>query len=400
MKRSNPAIVFGGGVNGLGVTRNLGRAGVDVYCVVERLDPVVFSRYCDRHFLIPNFAQRKNQIKSLLMEFSKKITSRPVIFATDDLGTLILSDLKSEMKDDYCFVVPDRKAAETLVIKTKFYESLIQNNVPHPEVFVPKGIRELKILSKELHYPIFIRPSVSPHFDALFRKKGFVANSEQELISYFKIVSKCKIDVMLQEIVPGPDTSIYGISGFFDRQSKPVAFFAYHRLKAWPPMFGNSSLMESVSLAELPLLKETVCRYLESLRYYGIMDAEFKLDPRDNHFKLLEINARSWWQNSFPTKCGLNIVLKAYLEAVGETTEYSEAYNCGVRWINLVDYIRSSVVSREINKKEWIKSVQRVGDFLYFDIFDPFPYVLGMFLRGFRFVSQRKLAHFVYPKVD
>lgn len=394
MRFNNPAIVFGGGINGLGVTRNLGRVGVDVYCVVEGVNPVVFSRYCHKHFLIPNFAQGKNQFRFLLKELSKKTTSRPVIFATCDISTLILSDLKREMKDDYCFVMPDRKVAEKLVMKTKFYESLIQNNVLHPKVFVPKGIRELKILSKELVYPIFIRPSISQDFSTLFHKKGFLANSDRELLRYFTIASEHKIDVMLQETVPGPDTNIYGISGFFNRQSKPLAFFAYRRLKAWPPVFGNNSLMESISLSELSYPKEIITRYLERLGYYGIMEAEFKLDPRDSRFKLLEVNARSWWQNSFPTKCGLNIVLKAFLDAIGEETEYSEAYTIGLKWVEFVSYLRSSVFDKKITRCDWIKSLKHVRDFSYFDISDPFPYVSGMLLMGFRFAQQKWFSDF------
>jgi len=388
MRFHNPAIVFGGGINGLGITRNLGSAGVDVYCVVEEVNPVVFSRHCHKHSLIANFTERKSQIKSFLKEFSKKTPFRPVIFATDDIGTLVLSDLKSEMKDDYDLVMPDRKVAEKLVIKNKFYESLNQNNVPHPKVFIPTGIHESKTLRGELEYPIFIRPSISQHFSKLFGKKGFVANSDQELLRYSTIVSKFKIDIMLQEIVPGPDTNIYGISGFFNRQSKPLAFFAYHRLKTWPPVFGNSSLMESVPLRKLPLLKETITRYLQSIGYYGIMDAEFKLDPRDNRFKLLEINARSWWQNSFPTKCGLNIILKAYLDAVGEEIEYSEVYTTGLKWINFVDYVHSSVLDRKIVEREWIRSFKLVRDFAYFDVADPLPFATEMLLAGFRFLSQ------------
>jgi len=40
MKRQKiPAIVFGGGIDGLGVARNLGREGIDVYSVVDCIDP-------------------------------------------------------------------------------------------------------------------------------------------------------------------------------------------------------------------------------------------------------------------------------------------------------------------------------------------------------------------------
>jgi len=138
-------------------------------------------------------------------------------------------------------------------------------------------------------------------------------------------------------------------------------------------MFGTSSLIESIAVSKHPHLKEIVTRYLASVSYSGVMEAEFKLDPRDGNFKLLEINARSWWQNSFPTKCGLNIILKAYLDAIGEEVEYSEKYVTGIKWINFLNDICSSIFSREIVRKDWVCSFKKVRDWAFFDIHDPVP---------------------------
>jgi len=377
IKFNVPAIVLGGGINGLGIVRNLGKEGIDVYCVVDRIDPVAFSKYCRKHFVIPDFRERKDLIKSFLTEFSKQIKNRVVVFSTDDVCTLVLSDLQCEMKDDYYFVVPEREVAEKLVVKRKFYESLIRNKVPHPRVIIPTKVDDVKSVGKEFEYPIFIRPSISQYFSKVFRKKGFVANSERELTEYYHLASKHEIDVIFQEIVPGHDRNIYGVSGFFDRRSKPLALFAYRRLRGWPLMFGTNSLIESVALSKLPSLKENTIRYLAGLGYYGIMEAEFKQDPRDGIFKLLEINARSWWQNSFPTKCGLNIILKAYLYAIGEKVEYSENYTTGVKWINFLNDIRSSIWSKEIMKKGWMSSLTKVRDWAFFDNSDPLPFAFN-----------------------
>jgi len=268
--------------------------------------------------------------------------------------------------------------AEKLVVKRKFYESLEENKVPHPRVVIPSNNDDLEKISKNLEYPIFVKPSISPRFYKVFRRKGFVANSANELVRYHGLAIKHKIDVVFQEIIPGPDNLTYGISGSFNRQSRPLALFAYHRLRAWPNMFGTSSLIESVPISEHPDLKEIVINYLAGISYYGVMEAEFKLDPRDGNFKLLEINARSWWQNSLPTKCGLNIILKAYLDAIGEKVEYSEKYATGVKWISFLNDIRSSIVSKEIASKDWTRSLRNVKDWAFFDIHDPAPLAVNL----------------------
>ena len=43
---------------------------------------------------------------------------------------------------------------------------------------------------------------------------------------------------------------------------------------------------------------------------------------------VLESDDRSWFQNSFPTRCGPNTILKAYLDAVGTTTPYGIRMIC------------------------------------------------------------------------
>lgn len=370
-----PAIVFGGGINGLGIVRNLGGAGVRVYCVTERADPAAFSSRCYKRIVISNYRERTDLVRAFLEDFSRKTSSRPVIFATDDIGTLMLSELADTIRDDYSFVVAKREAAETLVVKSRFYLSLAKASVPFPRVYTLGEFGSLENLKKEVHYPLFIRPSISPQFARVFNRKGFIADNDDELDYYFNLTLKHKIDVLFQEIIFGPDTNQYGISGLFGRTGEPLAFFAYHRLRSWPPMFGNSSLMESYPLAGLSDMQNILIKYLRSIGYCGVMDAEFKRDIRDNQFKVLEVNARSWWQNSFPTKCGQNIILKAYLDAVGQKIKRDEEYISGIKWVEAFGDLRSSIQNRELMRLRWFKSLSNIRDFAFFDASDPLPFL-------------------------
>ena len=376
-----PAVLFGGdAINALGVTRNLGRNGVDVYHVAEEKNEAVFSKYCKRSFIIPKIQEDKGRLRKFLAKFEKEISDSAVIFPGSDIFCINLSSLKNEIGDNFHFVLAKKEIVETLVNKKKFYQSLQKRMIPHPITYFPESFDDVKKISKNVDYPAYVRPSISQVFTKIFHKKGFVARSKEELIRQYKLASKYCIDVMIQEIIPGPAVNIFCINAYFNKNSSPRGFFAYRRLREWPHRFGNGSLIESVPISEVSSIKKMCVNYLQSLRYNGIMDAEFKKDSQDNHFKLLEINARSWWQNSFPTKCGINLVLMAYLDAIGDEIDYEENYEIGLKWIYFLNDLRSVIEmlrNKEITILEWLSSLHMINDWAYFSVDDPLPWILS-----------------------
>jgi D-aspartate ligase len=63
-------------------------------------------------------------------------------------------------------------------------------------------------------------------------------------------------------------------------------------LRQHPHEFGRAStLVETIELAALEELSE---KLLKAINYYGLVEVEYKPDPRDGQFKLLDINARTW----------------------------------------------------------------------------------------------------------
>ena len=143
-------------------------------------------------------------------------------------------------------------------------------------------------------------------------------------------------------------------------------------------MFGTNSLMESIPISDVTSIKKTTETYLNQLGYHGLMEAEFKRDTQDGIFKLLEINARSWWQNSLPTKCGINIVFMAYLDAIGKEIKYTEDYEAGIKWIHFLNDLRSSIkTSNNSTLKEWVSSLHGIKDWAYFSVDDPTPWIIN-----------------------
>src|SRR5674536_24669 len=115
---------------------------------------------------------------------------------------------------------------------------------------------------------------------------------------------------MLQDIVPGGDEELYTLGSYLDAQSRPLAQFTGHKLRQHPPRFGHVSMAVSLWVPELA---EAGLRLLHELGYHGVSQVEFKRDPRDGRYRLMEVNARHWMWHSLATACGVNPVSYTHL---------------------------------------------------------------------------------------
>ena len=59
---------------------------------------------------------------------------------------------------------------------------------------------------------------------------------------------------------------------------------------------------------------------------------EFKRDPRDGRFCLMEVNARHWKWHGLAARCGVNLSYVAYRDAIGDPY-IARRQQDGVKWI-------------------------------------------------------------------
>jgi len=302
--------------------------------------------------------------------------------------------LKPLLPDHYIYL-SNQNAVETLVDKTKFCLSLSRTNVPHPTTHI-LNVASLGKISAKMTYPVLIKPAVTQDFWR-FNVKSIVAQNSTELNESINPVIKQKIPVVLQEIVPGPPTNLFGIAGYIDSNYEVKGVFSYRRIRGWPLGFGCNSLIESIPIKEVGELRDSLADYLKQIKYCGLFEAEFKRDERDGVLKLIEINARSWWQNHFPTVCGLNLVLMAYSDAIGKTVKYCETYKTGARWIHPFNDARAAMTmfqNGELKPSTWLSSIRQVTDYPFFNAADLLPSLSNPFFVGPVYMKElfRKLS--------
>ena len=135
--------------------------------------------------------------------------------------------------------------------------------------------------------------------------------------------------MVLQEYVPGPSDNHYFVDGFRDRLGAIRATFARRRLRIYPPDFGNSTAMISIAPEVMAKPIAGVRQLLERTHSRGIFSAEFKLDPRDGEFRILEVNTRPWWFVDFAVRSGVDVCAMAYADALQRPVASIDHYAIG-----------------------------------------------------------------------
>jgi len=91
--------------------------------------------------------------------------------------------------------------------------------------------------------------------------------------------------------------------------------------------------MISVPIGDTGDAGATLRTLFADIEYRGIFSAEFKRDPRDGVFNLIEVNPRPWWYVDFAARCGVNVCAMTVRDALGEPVETISKYAVGRRCV-------------------------------------------------------------------
>ena len=259
-----------------------------------------------------------------------------------------------------------------MVDKWKFSKLLDEAGVVHPKTRLIERVDQMQQWPDETFHGAFLKPLSSAEFARRHGVKGFTVDSRAEAIALLGLLD---LPVMLQEYIPGPPSCHYFVEGFRDYTGTIRGMLARQRLRMFPLDLGNSSLMISVALDEVAPAVAEITRLLERLSYRGVFSAEFKKDPRDGQFKILEVNARPWWYVEFAARCGIDVCVMDYRDALGLPIETVPEYQVGRRCMMLAIDMLAFHAQRGhegITLGSWMESLRSADDAL-FSARDPLP---------------------------
>jgi predicted ATP-grasp superfamily ATP-dependent carboligase len=211
--------------------------------------------------------------------------------------------------------------------------------IPVPRTWNLGSVDELSSLFA--HLPLAIKPAVKENFFYATGAKAWRANTPGELEDLFDKASRQikAEEIMVQEIIPGDGQQQFSYCAFF-RDGHAHSSLVAKRGRQHPREFGRAATyVETVEQSEVEELSE---RFLNAINYYGLVEVEFKRDPRDGQYKLLDVNARTWGFHSIGPAAGVDFPYLLFADQMGLLSEPTKG-QAGIGWLRLVTDIPTAL---------------------------------------------------------
>ena len=374
MKRT---IVLGSGYTALGVIRALASEGIEViHLSTERYDVARFSRFVSRSVKAPSPTNESSKLLELLMN-TKENWDGSLLIPTNDSNVIFVSKNRQALTERYIPAVQDWDVIERIIDKKLLYIQAHKIDIPAPKVVFPDSVQSLMKRKSELSYPCILKPHQTPRFYSIFRKKVLIISSFEELIKKFAEARHHKIDVMVSEIIPGTDSDLYHYRSYIDNQGSILAEMCTKKLRQHPPDFGMACASKTIPI--IHEIRHLALKLLRCFSYHGESSVEFKLDKKDKHYKLMEINVRPVLPELHFVAAGINFPLITYLDLVENLKTEKLVYDTDIYWINNFTDTRQflrNLRSRKISLNDYLLPYREKKVFCvpFFD--DPMPFVM------------------------
>lgn len=381
------ALVVGGEHPGLGIVRSLGRKGIPVYVLDDQYCISSFSRFATRSIKVPDLRDERRTIDAVL-EVGRKYDLRDwVLFPTRDETVAAFSRYRDELAEFYKVTTPEWNTVKWAWDKKNTYDLATELDIPCPRTFNPHTVQELAPLHSRL--PLAIKPAVKENFFYTTGAKAWRADTPEQLHRLFTEARR-RIrpeEILIQEIIPGDGNEQFSYCAFYLSGHAHSTLVA-RRGRQHPREFGRAATyVESV---DLPLIEALSHRFLKKINYYGLVEIEYKRDPRDGLYKLLDVNARTWGFHTLGLAAGVDFPYLLFADQVGDPAQPCRG-KAGVGWLRFITdgvAVMSELFDGKLNMNLYLQSLGRTKVESVFCKEDPVPFFAEVALLPYWIVKK------------
>jgi D-aspartate ligase len=373
------AVVIGGDYQGLGIVRSLGRRNIPVCVIDDEASVARYSRHTTHAIGVPSLRDEQETV-NILLRVGQELNLRGwVLFPTRDETVAAIARHRSVLSPFFRVPTPDWTTTQWVWDKRNTYHLSAQLGIPVPRTWYPANVGELEQLA--LAPPLVIKPAIKEHFFYATKAKAWRANNRSELRELFCRAAKLvgPREIMIQDLIPGDGRQQFAYCAFY-KAGHAVGSMVVRRSRQHPPEFGRAStFVETVQLPEIEELSE---RFLRAINYYGLVEIEFKKDPRDGEYKLLDVNGRTWGYHSLGGSAGVDFPYLMFSDQTGVAVERCSG-RAGVRWIRLVTDVPTGLLEILKGHEDWWAYLKSLRGFHVESVFsreDPLPGVAELAL--------------------
>ena len=371
------ALVIGGDYQGLGIARSLGRHNIPVCVIDDEISIARFSRYTTRSVAVSSLREEK-EAADIILDLGHRLDLKGwVVYPTRDETVAALSRYRSALAEFFRVPTPAWETIKWVWDKRNTYRLANELGLATPATWYACSTAELPDVTA--NPPFAIKPAIKEHFIYATKAKAWRADSHAELRELFgrAAAQVGPEEVMVQELIPGDGRQQFAYCAFF-KNGQAIGSMVVRRRRQHPPEFGRASTY--VETIDLPLLETMSERFLRAINYYGLVEMEYKLDPRDGQYKLLDVNARTWGYHSLGSGAGVDFPYLLFADLLGETVKPCRG-RVGVNWVRLITDAPTAALEILRGRQDfwaYFRSLRRAGVESVFSPEDPLPAIVEL----------------------
>lgn len=319
------AIIIEGHIQGLSNTRSLGEAGIPVYVTDVHNCIARYSRYCSRFFICPDF--RSEAFIDFLIDLALSYNLKDwVLIPSNDHIVYSIAANKHNLEKYYKIITPGLPIIYQIYDKLNLISVAHKTEVPHPLTYTQDTFNHDT-------YPVLIKGRKGLTFYKTFGKKAFKVYDKDDYEKCFEKIRKLYAGdgVFIQELIRNNGKNKAISFAAFAVEGDIRCYWMGIKHREHPVEFGTGTFAQSIYVEDC-LKYSTIL--LKELAYTGVCEIEYMLDPKDNHYKLIEINARTWLWVGLAKACGIDFAKMIYNFANDLPFAYPTNYKTNIKWRN------------------------------------------------------------------
>ena len=369
------ALVIGGDYQGLGIARSLGWRGVPVCVLDDERSPSAASRFVQHTTRVADLRSDDAALAAIERAAREVAMDGWLLYPTRDETVALLARHRQELEPRFRLTSPSWDAVRVCWDKRETYRLAATLGVAHPRTWVPDGPDDLDEVDGA--GPFVVKPAIKEHFFYSTGDKAWRADTRAGLA---EAVARATAvagpgEILVQELVPGSGQEQYSYCAYV-RGGTPLAVMTVRRRRQHPSDFGRASTF--VETVDLPELDEPSEQFLAAVAYDGLVEIEYKRDPRDGRAKLLDVNARTWGYHTLGRSAGIDFPYLLYRDRTGDGPPVEPCRTRpGVRWVRLATDVPNAVrdiAAGRLRLGAYLRTLPGTDTEAVFALRDPLPW--------------------------
>lgn len=381
------AIVIGGNYRSLGIVRSLGRRGIPVWVLNDAHRLASASRYACHSESWP--ASSETEQRNYLLELGTRYQLEGwALFPTTDESAALVARHHTALAEQFRLTTPEWDVMRWAYDKRLTYRLAADLQIDYPRTSYPTSREAVERL--DCGYPAILKPAIKERVNRLTVEKAWRIDDREALLARYD--DACALVdpdvVMVQELIPGHGESQFSYAALCV-DGRPLASLVARRARQYPMDFGRASTF--VETVDQPEVESLAQRLLEAMAYTGLVEVEFKRDPRDGRFKLLDVNARVWGWHTLGQRAGLDFPYLTWQFIHGDPVPAIRA-RPGVRWVRLVmdiPSVLSAIRNGNLTPRDYLRTFRGPLEFAIVATDDPVPALVEMPLLAYLLWKRR-----------